>query len=62
METIGTGDAYIFAAGNIQEGTWSKTAKDTPTVFTAKDGQPMHIQGGTIWIEVVPQNGDVIFE
>ncbi len=62
MKTIGSGDAMIFTAGTVQEGTWSKTAKASPTTFTAKDGTPMYIQGGHIWIEVVPQNGNVTFE
>jgi hypothetical protein len=51
-QTVGSGDAVVFANGRRVEGTWTR---DSPTSrFTLEaNGEPIAIPPGRTWIEVV---------
>lgn len=58
-ETIfeGTGDAVILNDKNVTEGSWNKGTLEDPITLKDKDGQPISINPGRVWIELVPQSG-----
>ena len=53
METIGSGEAIIFARGNVIEGEWRKEARKKRTRFFDNAGNEVTFQAGKIWVEVV---------
>ena len=50
----GDGQLVIFSNGTRREGTWSKSAPLTPTVWQDDQGNPLVIPPGQVWVEVVP--------
>lgn len=53
----GTGRAMIFAGSKLVEATWSKSALRSTISFTGKDGAPVTIDPGHVFVELVPQSG-----
>lgn len=62
METVGTGDALVFADGEVVSGTWERgSAEDGFTLVTA-DGEPLILEPARIWITLVPTSETVTWE
>lgn len=64
-ETIfeGSGNALLFHAGKVVEGTWSKDELGSSLELETKDGK-LKIPAGRVWIELVPidaKGGTVTF-
>ncbi len=57
IEAIGSGTAYIFQDGTVQEVTWKKADKASQITFTDADGKTVPLARGQTWIAAVP-NGD----
>lgn len=59
MDTVGTGRALVFAAGEVVEGTWERT--DTTELFSLRtvDGDVLSVPAGVPWISVFPDNRQV---
>ena len=58
MNTVGSGEAHIFAGGQMVSGTWARVASSDLIEFTHEDGSPLLVPPGFIWMSVVPaQNG-----
>jgi hypothetical protein len=49
-----TGKAYLFTGGILVPGTWKY--QNEKTVFADNAGNPMPLQPGQTWIEIVPAN------
>ncbi len=62
MDTIGEGHATAFAKGNMVEGTWKKSSRESKTRFYDKTGVEIPFTSGKIWIEVVNQVGGVEYK
>lgn len=54
--TTGTGKAFIFQNGQVEEATWSKPNIDSQIEFTDKNGQKIAINYGQVWISSVANN------
>lgn len=54
IQTIGTGDAYIFQNGDAIKGRWTKNSKAEQIVFTDKNGDEIKLTPGQVWIAAVP--------
>lgn len=54
INTIGSGTAYIFQDGEVQEVTWSKPSKAAQITFTNASGQDVPLARGQTWITAVP--------
>jgi hypothetical protein len=54
VESIGTGNAYIFTAGQVVFGTWSRTASSDPIVIMDQDGAPIALTPGLTMVELAP--------
>ena len=56
---IGTGKAQLLRDGKVITGTWSKAGRFDVTQFTTTDGQPLALQPGRHWVELVPNTASV---
>lgn len=61
IETIGKGEAIIFANGIATKGVWTKSAIKNKTEWLTEDGTPIPLKPGKIWVEVVGQDSDADF-
>ncbi len=57
--TTGSGTAWVFADGQVQEGTWARDVDTEWFTLTAADGSEMTVPPGRQWL-VLPQPGGVV--
>ncbi len=62
IAAIGSGTAYIFQNGTVQEVTWKKASKTDQITFTSADGKDVPLQPGQTWISAVPDSGGVSWQ
>lgn len=62
-ETVvkGSGRAVILTDGAATEATWSKPSENSTMSFRSKDGKPVTIPAGHVWLEAVPRGGSVTY-
>lgn len=60
MQTVGTGQAAVFLDGQRIDGTWKKVDDSARTRFYTNQGAEVPFNAGTIWIEVVPDDREII--
>ena len=61
VDTVGEGQAYIFAGGRMIEGTWSRESSDDQIVFEDDQGDPLLVPPGFIWMSIVPEQNGIEF-
>ena len=49
-----SGQAEVFRSGVEVSGTWQRAGLDSPTQFLDDNGQPIAMQPGQTWVELVP--------
>lgn len=54
-QSVGSGPAWVFSAGTVQAGTWSRDDRLQPFTLTALDGSPMLLTPGRTFVEL-PRN------
>jgi hypothetical protein len=54
VESIGEGDAWIFAGGRVIEGSWSRPNGDSGFELLGTDGDTMHVPAGRVWLSFFP--------
>ena len=54
VESIGEGDAWIFADGRVVEGTWSRPDGDSGFELSDAEGDTMHVPAGRVWVSFFP--------
>lgn len=59
MDTMGSGQAYIFQDGTVTEGTWTKPDRKAPIVFKDAAGAVIGLNPGQTWISVIAPNKGV---
>jgi Protein of unknown function (DUF3048) N-terminal domain/Protein of unknown function (DUF3048) C-terminal domain len=59
MQTEGSGHATIYEDGQVIHGSWEKPTVDSPLRWVDLDGNPINIDRGTTWVEVVPIGNSV---
>ncbi len=52
-EVVGSGEVWVFAAGSLVRGTWSKASPDAVTAFTDSTGAPIPLPPGQTWVHLV---------
>jgi len=60
-KTIGKGEALIFQDGQVIEGGWEKLSRQARTKFTDSKGEEIELNGGQIWIEILPTGREVSY-
>ena len=58
-EVVGTGEAWVFAAGAMVPGTWHKASPDAVTNFVDSAGAPIAIPPGQTWVHLVAPGSSV---
>jgi hypothetical protein len=58
-EVVGTGDAWVFAAGAMVPGTWHKESPGAVTNFIDSAGAPIAIPPGQTWVHLVAHGSSV---
>ncbi len=54
FNTVGSGDAWIFSAGKMAKGRWSRSARTAPIQYTDANGAPIRLMPGRTWVEFEP--------
>lgn len=57
INAIGSGTAYIFQDGGMQQVTWKKPSKTEQISFTDAAGKDVPLARGQTWIAAVPNSG-----
>lgn len=60
--TVGRGKAIVFRDGKVIEGEWKKESRGARTKFYDAEGKEIEFNGGTTWIEVVPDAKAVTYK
>jgi hypothetical protein len=58
-QSVGTGPAWVFSAGNMMKGTWTRADRKQPFTLTADDGTPMVLTPGRTFVELPRTGGNV---
>ena len=61
VDTVGEGQAYVFAGGRMIEGTWSRESSDDQILFEDDQGDPLPVPPGFIWMSIVPEQNGIEF-
>ncbi|NHZ70151.1 MAG: DUF3048 domain-containing protein [Proteobacteria bacterium] len=62
METVGTGDAFVFFNGEVVGGTWERGSNADLFTLTAADGSEIVLPPGRVWISFVPNTRTITWE
>lgn len=52
-QTTGTGRAWIFADGQLVEGSWSRPDQNSAWTFTTADGDAITLSPGRTWVSLI---------
>ncbi len=55
MDTIGSGKAYYFTMGKMQEVQWKKNDKEDFTRYYDNEGKEILLNPGQTWVQVIPR-------
>lgn len=62
MKTIGSGQAFVFQDGTIQEATWAKPNKQAGMKFLSSDKKELQLNAGQTWITAIPTDRSVTWQ
>jgi len=62
MDTTGSGKGYFITCGKAVKITWSKKDRSSQTRYTDESGNPITLNRGQTWIQVVPLTSKVTIE
>ena len=54
LNDIGSGNGWFITGGKAVKIKWSKSKRDAQTSYTLQSGEPIKLNRGQTWIEVVP--------
>ncbi|MEW6032741.1 MAG: DUF3048 domain-containing protein [Bacillota bacterium] len=54
VHLTGSGEAKVFALGRQVDARWSKAGRTAPIVYTDKQGNPLTLPPGPVWVLIVP--------
>jgi len=61
VDTTGTGEGYFVSNGRMVEIYWSRADVNSPFEYTLRDGTPVELGRGAIYIGMVPLNANITF-
>ena len=62
IQTIGSGEVYIFQNGRVQRGRWQKDGARSQLRFLDEDGEDIKLNRGQTWVTAVPQGMSVSWQ
>ncbi len=51
-QTTGTGEVFVFSAGKVVHGKWTRDDRLQPFTLTADNGDPILLTPGRTWVEL----------
>ena len=62
LSTTGTGEGYFITNGGVIEIKWSKDSRSSKTSYTYSNGDPIRVNDGNTFIQIVPINSNIVIE
>lgn len=62
MKTTGSGNGYFISCGKAVKIKWSKESRSAQTSYTYENGDPLVLNRGQTWIQIMPVNARVTME
>jgi hypothetical protein len=62
MNTLGSGKGYFITGGKSIKLKWSKETRSSQTKYTDEVGNPIKLNRGQTWIQIMPMTGKVTIE
>lgn len=59
VDVVGEGEITVLRRGRRVSGTWEKAAPEAHFVWLDEDGEPLRLDPGTTWVELVPEDVDL---
>jgi hypothetical protein len=60
--TSGQGLAYVFAEGQVVQGTWQRDDIDQWFTLEDNDGETIQVPPGQVWISLIPNTTGIVME
>ena len=61
IDTTGTGEGYFVSNGRMVEIYWSRPDANSPFEYTLRDGTPLELGRGRVYVGMVPLNANITF-
>ncbi|MEK7539914.1 MAG: DUF3048 domain-containing protein [Patescibacteria group bacterium] len=61
FSVTGEGKVLVFRSGEVVEGTWKKADRVSRTQFFDAAGQPIELNRGNTWVEILPTDRSVTY-
>ncbi len=52
--TVGEGDVWVFAAGQLVRGRWVRPVREQPAQYVDAAGTPIKLVPGRTWVHLLP--------
>jgi hypothetical protein len=62
LNDVGSGKGWFVTCGKAIKIKWSKKSRSAQTSYTDESGNPIVLNPGLTWIQIVPVNSKVIIE
>lgn len=62
LDTVGSGKGYYITNGRVIELKWSKESRSAQTKYSDAQGNPILLNRGQTWIQIMPVNAKVTIE
>jgi hypothetical protein len=62
LGNVGSGKGLYITCGKAVEIKWSKASRTSQTKYMYKSGEPVQLNQGQTWIQVVPKNNPAVIE
>ena len=59
IDDLSGGRLLVFSQGTLREGTWTKAGPSEPSRWLDQDGSYVVLPPGPVWVEVLPQTGEI---
>jgi hypothetical protein len=59
LDTLGSGDAWVFARGRMWQGTWERDNMSDPFTLVSADGTTAVVPAGLSWTSVFPDDRSI---
>lgn len=62
LDNIGSGKGYFLTGGKQIEIKWSKESRQAKTIYKDLKGNPIQLNKGNTWVQVIPDNATIEFK
>ena len=60
LETTGSGEGYFITNGGVIDIKWSKDSRSSKTIYSYSNGDPIRVNDGNTFIQIVPINSNIV--